>query len=92
MARQTEAVGDEGQLHVGLTPYNVMTNDLVGMIAGIGVPSIEIGLVAATSGLASPGCNSWDESWTWNRDALAKQPTEVLLNLLAALRETVGFQ
>lgn len=92
MARQTEAVGKQGQLHVGLIPYNVMTNDLVGMIASIGVPSVEIGLAAAAKGLTSPGTTVWDESWVWNRDALAEQPTEVLLNLLAGLKETVGFQ
>lgn len=92
MARQNEAVGEQGQLHVGLIPYNVMTADLVGMIANIGVPSVEIGLAAATNGLASPGTTVWDESWVWDREALAEQPTEVLLNLLAALKETVGFQ
>jgi hypothetical protein len=77
-----------------MTPYNVMTRDLITMIAELGIPSMDIALSAAGAGLAHPTefTTQWGENWAWDRAALAKLPTQRLVGLLEGLKETVGYQ
>ena len=94
MAGQFEAGRGQGLLHDSMIPFNVMSNDLVTMIAEIGVPSLDIAFAAAVSGLATPteAPTAWGENWVWDRAALTKLPTQSLIGLLEGLKETVGYQ
>jgi hypothetical protein len=75
-------------------PYNVMTKDLVTLIAEFGIPSAAVGLAALTSKLAKPAefTTIWGESYIWDREALAKLPEDRLVALLTGLRDMVGMQ
>lgn len=94
MARQLEAGRGHGLLHDSMTPYNVMTRDLITMIAELGIPSLDIALSAAGAGLAHPSqaATKWGENWVWDRAALAKLSPQRLVGLLDGLKETVGIQ
>ena len=92
MERQLKDGGAAGQSHVSLVPFAVSPTDIVNMIVGIGLPTVEIALAASSAKLAHFTGNQWDENWVWDRTALDKLPVGTLIALLTGLRETVTVQ
>lgn len=94
MAGQTETGRVDRHVHVGMTPYNVMTKDLVTTITEFGIPSAAVGLAALSAKLAKPAefTTIWGESYVWDRQALEKLPDDRLVALLDGLRVMVGVQ
>lgn len=85
MAQQTEHGGQR-------LPHVCMTRSLVDHIVLFGVPTYEIGLLAALRGLCTLEGGAMGEKWAWDREALAKLPDETLSRLLEGLNSMVVVQ
>lgn len=83
MAGQTEAERS------GRLPHGCMSLSPVAMIAAIGVPSLEVGLAAAQTGLA---VRDEHGDWHWVPEKLETLPETSLVGLLEGLRDMVGYQ
>ena len=83
MARQTEAEWS------GRLPYGCMSQSMPAMIAAIGVPSPEVALAGAQTGLIS--CDEHGD-WHWRTDKIEAMPEVDQAELLYGLREMVGYQ
>lgn len=90
MAGQTQVEQRAGGVHVGMMPFSVMAYSLSEAICRIGVPTLEIGISAANSGLIKISDGEGTNHFEWDRAALDRHPPIFLENLLLALRQAAG--
>ena len=83
MARQTEAE------QPGRLPYGCMSQSLAALIDAIGVPSLDIALAGAQTGLTI--CDEHG-GWHWAVPKLEALPDTTLADLYENLRDAVGCQ
>jgi len=90
MAQQTVAE-TQHQPHGGVVPFNVMAYSLSDAICRVGVPTLEIGLAAAKSGLIRIEAGEGTMHFEWDKAALDQHSIKFLEHMLLSLRKAAGM-
>lgn len=91
MARQTELQEQQAVVHGGVgIPYNVFARSLSEAICLVGIPTLEIGLAAASRGLVKLTTGEGTPHFEWDKARLDRHSPMFLENLLLNLREAAG--
>ena len=90
MAEQAKADEQRAQPHGLLTPFNVFSYSLSDAICAIGIPSLEMGLAAAKTGLVKVNDGEGTLHFEWDKKRLDKHSVKFLEALLINLRQSVG--
>lgn len=94
MARQIELQEQQAVVHGGVAPvpFNVFAYSLSDAICRIGIPSLEIGLAAASSGLVKLTKGEGTPHFEWDKAKLDRHSPIFLENLLLNLRTAAGVE
>jgi hypothetical protein len=73
-----------------MIPHNVMAYSLSDAICQLGIPSLEIGLSAAKTGLVKISDGEGTMHFEWDKGQLDKHSVKFLESMLLSLREACG--
>ena len=73
-----------------MLPFNVLAYSLSEAICAVGIPTLEIGLSAASAGLVTIENGEGTLHFTWNKARLDKHSVKFLEAMLINLREAAG--
>jgi hypothetical protein len=91
MAEQAKADEQRAQPHGVLIPFNVMCYSLSEAICALGIPTLEMGLAAANSGLVKVhDMGEGTLHFEWDKKRLDKHSVKFLETLLINLRDATG--
>lgn len=89
MAGQPQAIADRQDVY-GSIGHAVFARSLSEAICAVGVPTLEIGLSAAKTGLIKLGAGEGTMHFEWDKAALDKLTVKTLETLLIGLRQAAG--
>lgn len=73
-----------------MIPHNVLSYSLSDAICALGIPSLEMGMVAAKAGLVKVADGEGTLHFEWDKAALDKHSVKFLESMLLSLREACG--
>ncbi len=92
MAEQAKADLSGTQPHGVLMPFNVFNYSLSDAICALGIPTLEMGLAAAKTGLVKVSDGEGTLHFEWDKARLDRHSVKFLESLLISLQQAVGVK